>query len=296
MVRISAHHLGLPDQRLRAADRSGDCGALKSKAGERWGERSDYFRVTITMVEHLIELCDRIVGNKLQGREHFDIYPEIHREIQKLDPKDFEQAAQADFMIARGAFAHLVNPNKRETPTGTMVSDAARKLRVVLDHYAGEDSHLDRIPFTFLRDPILIGIVKRDHKELRLRSYPGRAWKSTVILAGSILEAILTDVLSGPTQEAQANAFAATNPRYRSKGPIADGQWVLEALIDAAVSLRLIRAADAKVVHQTLRDSRNFVHPMKEYKNQLPVGEHEAGLAVHALEVVIDHLERTFHP
>ena len=39
------------------------------------------------------------------------------------------------FMLARAAFEHLVNPNKHETITGSMVHAAASKLRPVLDHF-----------------------------------------------------------------------------------------------------------------------------------------------------------------
>jgi hypothetical protein len=61
----------------------------------------------------------------------------------------------------------------------------------------------------------LKGIIERDYKELTLVLFPGGAWKSTVIMAGSILEAILFDLLgSDPATQAKAMASQAA-PKYK---------------------------------------------------------------------------------
>jgi nucleoside phosphorylase len=87
------------------------------------------------LVEHLKDLTERILNNSLQGRDFFNAYPEIHRELLKLEPQQFDVSKRTDFMLARAAFEHLVNPNKHETITGSMVQAAASKLRPVLDHF-----------------------------------------------------------------------------------------------------------------------------------------------------------------
>jgi hypothetical protein len=50
-------------------------------------------------------------------------------------------------------------------------------------------------------------IIQRDYKELVLVLYPGGAWKSTVIMARSVLEAILFDKLENdPVNTPKAKA------------------------------------------------------------------------------------------
>lgn len=247
------------------------------------------------MVEHLQALCDCLLSNR-QGRDHFNAVHEIYEELRRLDSRDFEQAYRHHFLLVRGQFQHLCHPNEHETINGGMVDEALNALRAVLPYYLGEGAHLDTKPFTFLRDPDLIPIIKRDYRELWLSLYPSHSWKSTVVLAGSILEAILYDVLTHPRIETAANAFATGHPRYNRFGPIAGRNWTLEAVIDAALHLNILRREEGAVIHQTLRDYRNFIHPMKEIRARQEVGENEAGLAVNALNTVIDHLQRTFAP
>jgi nucleoside phosphorylase len=92
-----------------------------------------------SLVGHLKDLTDRILNGSLKGRDLFNAYPVICRELQKLDPRQFEESKRTDFMIALGAFEHLVKPNKHETITGSMVHAAAEKLRPVLDHFVGSE-------------------------------------------------------------------------------------------------------------------------------------------------------------
>ncbi len=233
------------------------------------------------MVEHLKEYCDKLLSRTTGGkRDQFNAPEEILSQLQKLQPEDFEQSKRPEFMLIRGRFHHLANPNKHETIDGGMVDGHLRELRAVLEFYRGEGSHLDRKPFDFLSHPDLIAIIKRDYRELSLRLFPSHSWKSSVVIAGSILEAILFDMLSGP----------------RHRGAIAGNQVQLHTLIDVAVNRQILRAQDRAIIHQTLRDYRNFIHPEKELRARESVGENEAGLAVHALDVVIDYLQATHTP
>ena len=70
-------------------------------------------------------------------------------------------------------------------------------------------------PYTLNKD--LREIIERDYKELTLVLFPGGAWKSTVIMAGSILEAILYDVLASDLA-VNAKALASSNKRRRKAG------------------------------------------------------------------------------
>jgi len=88
------------------------------------------------MLDHLRELTDGIVNRTLNGEE-FVVYKQIHGELQKLSPEEFEASKRGEFLRARGAFERLVNPHKHQSITGSMIHSAAEKLRPVLDHYVG---------------------------------------------------------------------------------------------------------------------------------------------------------------
>jgi hypothetical protein len=248
------------------------------------------------MIEHLKDLIRSALTNDREGSSSLFAAKEMYRQLCGLNPLDFEQAQRAEFSLARAQFDRIANPLPHMSITGEMIKAAFLRLEPVLDYYRGQGSHLDSKPFTFIRARALTDIIKRDYCDLWLRVYPSHAWKSAVVLSGSILEAILYDVLSGPKTEPAANAYIARQPKHKSKGVVTSGNWTLEALIDAAAGIGCLRAEDTRIIHQTLREYRNFIHPMKEIRLGQAAGENEAALAVHALNAIIDHLEGNFRP
>jgi hypothetical protein len=161
----------------------------------------------------------------------------------------------------------------------------------VLDSYGGERSGIVSREFTFVGDADLRQIVERDYRELRTRLFPGRAWKSTVVMAGSILEAILLDRLTR-----DAGTIAAANARRAHKGrditsSDRNQQWLLSDLIDVTIELGFLESGDGMMTHETLREFRNLIHPRAEVRKKRAPSEGEAMAAVGALEIVCDHLK-----
>jgi hypothetical protein len=166
----------------------------------------------------------------------------------------------------------------------------------LLDLYAGGGSRAVTRSFKFVQNSDLRDLLERDYKELSLILLPGGAWKSAVVLAGSILEAILHDLL---THDAARTAAAMAAPRAPKKksGAVKDitmdtakDEWQLVNLIEVAVDLRLLPQDRADTIDQVLRDYRNFVHPKEELKAAHPCTEAEATLAKGALDAVCNHL------
>jgi hypothetical protein len=155
-----------------------------------------------------------------------------------------------------------------------------------LDLYAGVGGYANLRSFAFVTDKNLRQIVERDYQELSLILLPGRAWKSTVVIAGSILEGILSDLLINPTNNHRARSAAAA-PKKKN---LAAGEWSLLDLIEVSVELKLLPAGRAAAIDQTLRDYRKFVHPLKEIRAAYPCSEAEALLAKGALDAVCNHL------
>ncbi len=212
---------------------------------------------------------------------------EIARELNRLDPRDFEPASQAEFLRIRGNLAHVSGLSSYTKPS---LQDAVRPLLAVLNAYRGQGSGGVTRQFSYIADKTLRDIVERDYAELAVKLFPSGAWKSTVIMAGSVLEAILFDRLADRKWNTQATASTAAKD---NKGkPIPMDNWRLEKLIDIAVEINLLPKDPANTIHQVLRDYRNFVHPKKEIRAAHACTEAEAMLSLGALDSVCNYLEK----
>jgi hypothetical protein len=215
----------------------------------------------------------------------------LRRKLERLDPRDFEPEAQADFMML------LADMSMATQVFSTDYSHTAEYLRQwlpILDRYRGADSGGVSRRFPYLSDPDLQSIVERDYIELRLKLFPSGAWKSSVIMAGSMLEAILFDRLADPKWNPRAVASAAAHTKGTTPKSIPIKDWRLENLIDIAVEIKLLPSGTADTIHQVLRDYPNFVHPKKEIRAAHSCTEAEAMLSLGALDSVCNYIEK--HP
>lgn len=130
--------------------------------------------------------------------------------------------------------------------------------------------------FPFLRDAKLREIVERDYVELQ-RAFVAQCWKSTIILAGGAIEAILTDILLAKEAAAKAASVAPKKPDIT--------KWDLAELINVAVELTLVSGAVSKLSHP-VREYRNLVHPGNEMRTALVYGREEARIAIEVLNIL----------
>jgi len=218
-------------------------------------------------------------------------------EVRRLDPRDFLPDARYEFVVARldlelwskqwnpGDTGSFVNQFNQTPQSRAGIRQLLKRVIAVLERFGGDGWRAQSRSFSFIKDDELRHIIERDYRELVLVLFPGGAWKSTVIMAGSILEAILFDVLaSEPATKAKALAcFAAP------KGSMEE--WRLEHLIKVAADIGALPAKRILTFDQVLRDYRNFVHPKKELRSGHPCQEGEAQLAIGGLNAVCDLLE-----
>ncbi len=266
------------------------------------------------MVNYIIRLAQGMLGimddvEKGMGptADHSTLTTQLRRvvpqcstlveEVRRLDPRDFLPDAQYEFIIARldmeswvkqwtpGDTGSFVNQFNQEKQSRTVIRNLLKQIIAILDKYGGEGWRAKTRYFAFLKDKDLQEIIQRDYKELTLVLFPGGAWKSTVILAGSILEAILFDVLAS---DAAMKTKALASP-LAPKSSMED--WRLDNLIKVATDIGLLPAKRAMTFDQVLRDYRNFVHPKKEIRSGHPCREGEAQLAMGGLNAVCDLLE-----
>ncbi|MBN9120810.1 MAG: hypothetical protein J0I06_16950 [Planctomycetes bacterium] len=216
---------------------------------------------------------------------------QVCQEVNRLDILDFEPSAQFPLLKVRAQLAHFAETTGWSA--GPMY-DVMRELVPLLELYAGQGAGKTVRSFAYLTDPNLRPIIERDYTELSSKLFPSEAWKSTVILAGSILEAILFDVLSDARRVALANASAKA-PKGKGGVPtdVRSGDWTLATLIAVTVDIGVLPGARADTIDQVLRDYRNFVYPKKEVRAKHQCTEAEAGLAKFGLDGVCNHLEAT---
>jgi len=130
--------------------------------------------------------------------------------------------------------------------------------------------------FAFVTDPALRAIIERDYAEIQ-RAFIARCYKSTIILTGGAIEAILLDLLTANKAAALASQKA---PR---QGDIS--QWDLKDLIAVAIELGLITASAEKFGH-SVRGYRNLIHPGNEMRSGLEFDEEEAKIAIEVLHIL----------
>jgi hypothetical protein len=217
------------------------------------------------------------------SRAHFE---EIYREIERFDPRDFEPEVRAVLVSSRVRLKNAIAANRRSKDD---IEGMLGKIIAVFNGFRGEGSGGAKRSFPFLSDPDLQRIVERDYLELRLKVYPDGAWKCTVILAGSILEAILFDQLGTPAWNGLALGSSSAPKNNGAVIPLE--KWKLEKLIDVAVDIGRLPTDPANTIHQVLRDYRNFVHPKKEIRSSHSLTEAEAMLAVGALDSICNYFE-----
>jgi hypothetical protein len=221
--------------------------------------------------------------------EPFDLLQAIVTEIAPLESSDFPPSERGEFVKSRAflqRWAKLTSwPGDKAHLIGRL-----KALSWVLDTY-GLDAR-DSRQFNWLKDVDLKTIVERDYRELRIILMPSGAWKSTVIMAGSILEAILVDLVTKNSTRLTTAEASALVPTYKSGTKKPHDDWTLADFIDIAADIKLLPESRAKTIDQVVRDYRNFVHPRKEVRSAHPCGEAEAFLAKGGLDGICDHFDR----
>lgn len=211
-------------------------------------------------------------------------------ELNRLNPSDFLPQARFEFVENRSVYNWFIA--NEHFYMASEINPLLTNLLRILDSYGGEGSRAVSRGFDFILDQQLRVIIERDYRELELILFPSEAWKSCVIMCGSILEAILYDQLTSSLDMKTKALASAKAPR--GKGGVVkeldNDEWKLHHLISVAVDLNILPESRSSTVDQVLRDYRNFVHPAKEVRAQHPCSEAEGLLSKGALDGICNHL------
>lgn len=179
-----------------------------------------------------------------------------------------------------------------------------RDLHRIAKHcWRGPASAARELPF--IKDSDLRRIAERDLSSLTNAQKTDEA-KSAIILAGSVIEAVLWDVIEGQRAKdpsgTEAKAASAktvlmvSSPKWRGFNPKDDEWWTLEQIIGVCGpnGLQVLAERTVGMAH-IVRDYRNLVHPRKEREEEKsagPLRSHDAVGAVALMEGVIDQVDR----
>jgi hypothetical protein len=201
----------------------------------------------------------------------FEMVASEVRQIEAAFRGILPQFRKQDFFshdVGRGAYYRL------ET-LKLYVARAVGRLRIEIE--TTDSTPVTQVrAFAYVADPALRALVARDYAEAQ-RAFVAKCWKSVIILSGSLIEALLLDLLqknaAGALQSKVAPAQADLN------------RWVLSQLIDVAVDLNLVSVAIAKLSHP-VREYRNLIHPGVELRTNIAFDSEEARIALEVLHIV----------
>lgn len=200
--------------------------------------------------------------------------------IQELTPREFPPEAGAAWARLLDRVKHDINHSLSGAHAGL---EYAREAIHLLALHSG-DAPIRAFPW--LVDPKLRVIVERDYDEVKRVLEPAGSTKGTVVMAGSIVEAILFAVIvRDPARAAAAKASTAA-PRQPD-----ETKWLLHELIKIAPAIGLISKTTANTL-DALRDYRNFIHPSQELRSGHPCGKAQVASAMGALDGLCDHFDR----
>jgi hypothetical protein len=107
--------------------------------------------------------------------------------------------------------------------------------------------------------------------------FHSKGWKSTIILAGGVIEGILTDLLLHCPEAAKAKCAPRKSDITR---------WTLHEMLSVALELNQVQPAVGRLSH-SVREYRNLIHPGMEIRENLTFGSEEAEIALQVLQILI---------
>ncbi|MFA5784364.1 MAG: hypothetical protein WC962_05760 [Phycisphaerae bacterium] len=176
---------------------------------------------------------------------------------------------------------------------GSKIRDIEQKLNKdelgVLPQIVGQ-INLNK-EFCFISNGNLRAMIERDCKEVNAAAKAGAA-KSVIILCGSIVEALLYDLLK--TDEIKAKLIAdnlvSKNILYKSP-PEALNRWSAEPMILVSHEMYPKKVTeDACRFANVLKGYRNLIHPGKEDREKITFDQNIASIAISVVNLIIKDL------
>lgn len=148
------------------------------------------------------------------------------------------------------------------------------------------DERFEKLGF----DQRLVVNLQKRWKEAQ-QTKEANALLASLTMLGSILEGLL---YASFAQDMKSCMTAKSAPRDKNKKatrPLED--WKLQEMINVAVEIGLVSKAVSKHSHE-LRDSRNLIHPYKQFSENFEVDEALVKISFEVVNTVLDSLLKYF--
>lgn len=147
------------------------------------------------------------------------------------------------------------------------------------------DFNIDQLPIMDTVKPL----IQNRMQELE-HCFEAKAYLSSIIIAGSILEGILLGV--GQAYPKQFNQSKSA-PIAKETGKVKSlHEWSLNEMINTAHDIGIIKE-DVKKFSHVLRDFRNYIHPFQQMATQFFPDEHTAKICFQVLKAAICQINNT---
>jgi hypothetical protein len=137
-----------------------------------------------------------------------------------------------------------------------------------------------RSEFWFITDADLQKLLEQDWQEAQRVQGVG-AWKSCLLLCGSILEGILMNALN----QDWVNSSAEFSRRKKKPAPPVN-EWDLVDLVEVANRLRMFPKGTI-YLSNAVREFRNLIHPGRQIREHIQVTEEQATIAINSVRILL---------
>jgi len=234
--------------------------------------------------------------------DQYALVPELSAELEKLDSGlDVDKADRKEFARHRSGirtFAKHAGDNNR----AWLHIDAMRQIivRALAAPVPPAESGSPTV-----KDLGFRALLDRDLAEAELL-FENRFFKPSSVFAGGVLEALLYEYLlrnpawtMDPARRAipsyRPGRGAPPQPKAITSADLRE-QWTLQELIEFACANGLVNSYNAPALHDTLRDPRNFIHPMKEIRSGQTIDEHIAKVSLAMIQAIVAEIGRLPDP
>lgn len=221
---------------------------------------------------------------------------EVLRLVHELEPADNIPSGKLSAFLKARAVLDAWQAMDASIPE---IKDALDGIQKIVQEALAEPVPLSDSRFPSIKDAVLRGILDRDIAEAIANHQLGQ-WKSCIVLCGSILEAALYEYLlrdPGWTMDKGRKCLPVYKGKTKDiKSDALEDQWKLSELVDFACANGMISGYKAATIHDTLRQPRNLIHPMREHREDGRVDQPTANVSLTMVLAVLDELSRLKDP
>lgn len=159
-----------------------------------------------------------------------------------------------------------------------------KKSQKINDH-----SGLPHFDFHFIKDKEIKELLIKDWEEAK-KAFQNGLYKSTIVLCGGVIEALLIYCLSLIQNEAKSSYYQKyLESKNKSAKPPEIEYWEMYQLIEIAKQHNILTSNTTKLSH-IIRDFRNFIHLYAQKREQSTLNQSTASVVMNLLAIIYEDI------